>query len=146
MRQPEPTVGALILRGDGKLLLAKSPKWKGGWIIPGGQVEEGETLSAAIIREVKEEVGLDVEVVRLLKIQDAVFSPRFYKRRHFIFIDFLCRTEEREASPDGREITECGWFSPEEIKEASLDGYTRNVVEAFLGELPAYNNESGKSE
>ena len=58
MRQvyPEPTVGALIINSENKILLVKSHKWMNGkYSVPGGHVEIGESFEEAIIREVKEE-------------------------------------------------------------------------------------------
>lgn len=49
---------AIVLNGQGELLLIKGPRR--GWEMPGGQVEEGESLEAAAIRETKEETGIDI--------------------------------------------------------------------------------------
>ncbi|MEJ5328459.1 MAG: NUDIX hydrolase, partial [Candidatus Bathyarchaeia archaeon] len=63
--RPVVGVGAIILEG-GKILLAKrkSTPGEGKWAVPGGLVELGETVEQAVIREVKEETGLDVAIVR----------------------------------------------------------------------------------
>ena len=63
---PEPTVGALVLNNQNKILLVKSHKWiNNRYSVPGGHVEIGESLSTAIIREVKEETGLEILPKRL---------------------------------------------------------------------------------
>src|SRR5438034_9510417 len=67
---PEPTVGALIVNKEGRILLTKSHKWFDKYTLPGGHIEVGETMKEAVIREVKEEVGLDVEVVEFLLMQE----------------------------------------------------------------------------
>ena len=54
---PEPTVGALILNKESKILLVKSHKWQNNYVIPGGHVELGETLQDTLKREIKEETG-----------------------------------------------------------------------------------------
>ena len=71
---PEPTVGGLIVNNEGKILLAKSHKWFDKYTLPGGHIEIGETMEEALKREVKEEVGLDVEVIEFLTMQEAIFS------------------------------------------------------------------------
>ncbi len=141
MSYPEPTVGAIIQREDGKILLARSPKWHGAWVCPGGHIEEGETIGNALKREVMEEVGIDVEVVRLLKVQDFIKEPSFWKSKHFIFLDFLCRHVSGEPKADGSELTECKWFTVEEAMGESTEAYTKNAIRALISELPAYDNE-----
>ncbi|MCK4327244.1 MAG: NUDIX domain-containing protein [Candidatus Diapherotrites archaeon] len=141
MSYPEPCVGALIVNTDGKVLLASSPKWHGEWIVPGGHVELGETLEHALKREIMEEVGIEIEVVRLLKVQDFINDPSFHKKKHFVFLDFLCRFVSGEPKVDGIELTEYKWLTPEEALETNIDGYSRKLVEAYLTELPCYDNE-----
>ncbi len=133
-RYPEPTVGALIVRSDGDLLLIRSPKWEGVLTVPGGHIELGETMEQALRREVREEVGLDVEVVRLLLIQEAIYSPEFWKRRHFVFFDFLCRTSGEAVTVDGFEAEDFLWARPEEALRLKLSVFTRNLVKKYVEE------------
>ena len=70
----------------------RSHKFKGQYVIPGGHIELGETMVEALHREVGEETGLSVRDVELVGIQEFVFDPAFWEKRHFIFIDFSCRT------------------------------------------------------
>jgi len=133
-RYPEPTVGALIVRPDGDVLLIKSPKWKGLLTVPGGHIELGETMEQALRREVKEEVGLSVEVEKLLLIQEVIYSPEFWTRRHFIFFDFLCRAGDGAVGVDGCEVQDYLWARPEQALKLKLDSFTRNLVEKHLKE------------
>lgn len=146
MSFPEPTVGAIVINDEGKILLAKSPKFYGLWIVAGGHVELGETIEHAIKREVEEELGIQIEVDRLLTVQDFIFDPSFHKKKHFIFLDFLCRYISGEPKVDGRELTELKWFTPEEALEANIDGYTRRSIEAYLNKLPPYDNKPRETE
>jgi 8-oxo-dGTP diphosphatase len=57
---------AFVLNDNNEVLLIKSPRR--GWEMPGGQVEEGESIKAAVIRETKEESGIDIEIVKLCGI------------------------------------------------------------------------------
>ncbi len=129
---PEPTVGALIVKDDGKVLLAKSHKWFGKLTLPGGHIEVGETMRDAVRREVKEEVGLDVEVVQLLLVQEAIFTAEFYKQKHFIFFDFICRTKGELVRLDRDEIQDYVWAFPGEALNMDLDSFTRKTVEEYL--------------
>src|SRR5436853_6051014 len=101
---PEPTVGALIVNKEGRILLTKSHKWFDKYTLPGGHIEVGETMKDAVIREVKEEVGLDVEAAEMLLIQEAIFAGEFWKKKHFISSDYPGRSEDRQAKFDGREL------------------------------------------
>lgn len=72
MSVPKHIVSAatIVLNDKGELLLIKGPRR--GWEMPGGQVEEGESLADAAIRETKEESGIDIEVVKFCGIYQNV--------------------------------------------------------------------------
>jgi nucleoside triphosphatase len=132
---PEATVGALIVNPKGDVLIVRSIKWSDKFTVPGGHIELGERAENAIKREVKEETGLDVEPVKLLLIQQAIYPTNYYKHEHFIFMDFLCQTESTEVKLDGRELQEYIWVSPEKALELDLEAYTRNFVNKYLETL-----------
>ncbi len=129
---PEPTVGALIVNKEGKILLTKSRKWFDKYTLPGGHIEVGETMKDAVIREVKEEVGLDVEVAEMLLMQEAIFAEEFWKRKHFIFFDFLCNSGDQQVKLDGRELQEYVWEYPGAAFRLELDSFTRKTLERYL--------------
>jgi nucleoside triphosphatase len=129
---PEPTVGALIVNKEGKILLTKSHKWFDKYTLPGGHIEVGETMREAVIREVKEEVGLDVEVVEMLLMQEAIFAVEFWKRKHFIFFDFLCKSKDQQVKLDGRELQEYVWEYPGAAFRLNLDSFTKKTLERYL--------------
>ncbi|MEH7247364.1 NUDIX hydrolase [Neobacillus niacini] len=60
------SAAAVVLNEKNELLLIKGPRR--GWEMPGGQVEEGESLKDAVVRETKEESGIDIEVVKFCGI------------------------------------------------------------------------------
>ena len=64
---PVPCAGGLVFDDGGRLLLIQrgTPPAQGSWSVPGGRVEPGETVAQACVREVAEETGLDVRVLRL---------------------------------------------------------------------------------
>jgi nucleoside triphosphatase len=132
---PEATVGALIVNPKGDVLIVRSIKWSDKFTVPGGHIELGERAENAIKREVKEETGLDVEPVKLLLVQQAIYPANYYKHEHFIFMDFLCQTESTEVKLDGRELQEYIWVSPEKVLELDLEAYTRNFVNKYLETL-----------
>ncbi|WP_159880975.1 NUDIX hydrolase [Paenibacillus puerhi] len=73
---------AVVLNKDNKILLLNGPKR--GWEIPGGRVEEGESISSAAVRETKEETGIDIEIVKFCgifqNVKESVCSTLFVGR------------------------------------------------------------------
>jgi nucleoside triphosphatase len=129
---PEPTVGALIVNKEGKILLTKSHKWFDKYTLPGGHIEVGETMREAVARETMEETGLDVEVGEFLLMQEAIFTEEFWKRKHFIFFDFLCASKDQPVKLDGRELQEYVWEYPGAAFRLSLDSFTKKTLEKYL--------------
>lgn len=108
---PIPTVAALVTGPSGRVLLVRTTKWKGRWGIPGGKVEWGESLEAALRREMREEVGLELHDIRLALVQEAILDPQFHKPMHFIFFNYYARSESEEVTPN-EEIAEWAWVDP----------------------------------
>ena len=90
--RPIVGVGAVILT-DGKVVLIKRryEPLKGEWSLPGGGVEIGETLEAAVAREMLEETGLEVEVGPVIEVFDRIMRDDDERvRYHYVLIDYLC--------------------------------------------------------
>jgi len=128
---PEPTVGAFIFNSKGELLLLQSHKWPGRYIVPGGHVELGETLEQAVVRETKEETGLNVHSVEFINFQEFIYDPAFWKKRHFIFFDFACKTDAVNVILND-EAEGYIWMEPRQALTLELDAYTRRSVEEWL--------------
>ncbi|MGQ9753175.1 MAG: NUDIX domain-containing protein [Thermaceae bacterium] len=126
---PIPTVGALIEK-EGRVLLVQTTKWRGLWGIPGGKVRLGEPLEAALRREVKEEVGLELMEIRLALLQEAVFSPEFHRPAHFLLINYFARGEGLVRPNE--EILAWAWVHPLEAGSFPLNSFTRLLLEAYL--------------
>lgn len=129
-RFPEPTVGALIFNREDKVLLVKSDKWHGKYVVPGGHIELGERMEESLLREIEEETGLDVYDVRLALVQEFIYDEAFHKRRHFIFFDFVCRTDAAEDDVVlNFEAQAYTWVTLEKALEMPIDTYTRRLIE-----------------
>jgi 8-oxo-dGTP diphosphatase len=91
--RPIVAVGAVIFDGRRVLLVQRGQEpLRGAWSLPGGAVEIGETLDAALAREVLEETGLSVEVGPVVDVLDRVqFDADGRVEYHYVIIDYMCR-------------------------------------------------------
>jgi nucleoside triphosphatase len=128
---PEPTVGAFIFNQAGDLLLLKSHKWPGMYVVPGEHVELGERIEDAVIRETREETGLDVYDIEFILLQEFIYDPSFWKPRHFIFFDYACKTNSLDVQLND-EAEEYIWVRLSETANLLLDTYTRASIEKLI--------------
>ncbi len=125
-------VGAVVVQ-DARVLLVRrgSEPLKGHWTLPGGLLEVGEALIAGVIREVREETGLDVEPVELIELLDRIHREGDRVRYHYVIADYLCRVTGGElcAASDAdavRWVERCEWNSHSALV---LDPVTVRVLE-----------------
>ena len=111
-------VGGIVLDDDGRLLMIQrgTEPDLGRWSLPGGRVELGETDEEAAVREVREETGLDVEV-----IGEAVGGVELLIPFGGVaaVVDFLCRPAadaDLDAVRAGDDAADVGWFTPAEVR------------------------------
>lgn len=116
------SAATIVLNSKNEILLIKGPKR--GWEMPGGQVEEGESLTAAAIRETKEESGIDVEILKFCGIFQNV-------EKSICNTLFLAKPigGTPTTSPESLEV---GYFSIEEALEMVTVGNFRQRIEFCL--------------
>ncbi len=129
---PEPAAGAFVQNKSGELLLVKSKEWKDLWHVPGGHIEVGERISDTVRREVFEEVGLKIDVLRLISVQEAIFPEGHSKKKHFIYFDFLCQAKTDKVKLDKTELKEYKWVKPKEALKLKTDKFTKNSLKMYL--------------
>jgi len=129
-----PVVGALIVNPENKILLVKFDEKDSSYGLPGGKIRWGETIEDAVKREVKEEVGLDVEFETVLLVQEAIFPKEIPKRedKHMIFLECVCRSNSSDVKSDGREIANYIWVDPKESLKLKINSYTKTFIEEFM--------------
>jgi len=119
--QPFVGIGAIIIC-DGKILLEKrrNDPGKGKWSVPGGLVELGEGIEQTVVREVKEETGLEVEKPEHIDVVDNVdFDEQGRVRYHFVIVDYFVRLKggTPEAASDAKEVK---WVPLDEVERHDL--------------------------
>lgn len=126
-------VGAAIFNKEGKLFITlrgkKAKNERGKWEIPGGSVEFGETCEEAVIREIKEEYGIEIEVIELLGIYDHLIPE---EKQHWVAPTFLCKIVK--GKPKIMEPEKCddiGWFTLAEAKKLTLSIITKHDLIAL---------------
>lgn len=128
---------AIILNDEGHVLLVKQSYGAFNWELPGGAAEPGESPAEAVIREVREETGLDVVVEKM---------TGWYFESHIDFhhYAFVCTRVNPEAGfePDA-EVTECAFHSIETLPRPMSDFTLRRIRDALAGEIPSEFIEIG---
>lgn len=123
-------VGAVVFAG-GKVLLvrrAKAPR-EGAWSLPGGAQKLGETAQEALVREVREETGLEVRPTRLLAVVDIIEREGDAVSRHYTVADYLAKVEGGDLHAGG-DAGDARWFTRDELEEIELTPKAREIIEA----------------
>lgn len=130
MNNPVPTVGVVCLKGDEVLLIRRgTPPRLNQWSLPGGRLEWGETLAVAALRELKEETGVDAQLLGLLDVVDGVFParPGGEITRHYVMIDYAARWTAGEPVA-GDDAAEAKFVTRDEAMALVEWDETRRVI------------------
>ena len=128
--RPMVGVGAIIFRDDRVLLVQRgSEPSYGKWSIPGGLVELGESLQEAVLREVREEVGLEVKVLDLVVALDRVIPDHAGRiEYHYILLDFLCECPAGEPFP-ASDVLNCAFVPILSLNRYDLTRGTERAIQ-----------------
>lgn len=129
-----PSVAACVFRDDGRLLVALHEN--GLWAPPGGSVEPDERPGEAVVRELREEVGLDVEVCGLIGTYG---GPEF--RVHYpngdqvayVATVYACKIRGGRLTPDGDEVSAARFVSEDEVRTLPLSPWFRLASPDIFG-------------
>jgi 8-oxo-dGTP diphosphatase len=122
-------VGAVVWRGDEVLLVRRGQEpAKNSWSLPGGLVELGETMAAAIRRELAEETGITVRLLGIAAVLERIFPDASGRiAYHYVLVDFLCDYREGAVRP-GSDITAARFVPPHEVSDYDLAPLTTDVI------------------
>jgi len=128
-KAPICAVGGIVFRGNAVLLIRRAkPPAQGKWSIAGGVVRLGETLEAAVVRELHEEAGMDVKPLAVGKVIDRIYKDSEGKiAYHYVIIDYVC-----EAGPGqpraGSDASDAGFFEIQRLDEMDMTDGTAEVI------------------
>ena len=123
----DTVVSVVVLRGDHVLLMRNERM--GAWVLPGGLVEPGESVAQAARREVREETGLHVQLVRLV----GVYSRQRWRGVGHHVIVFAAHVVGGCLQPDPGEVREARFVAPEDLPDTLPTGLRLQVEAALAG-------------
>jgi 8-oxo-dGTP diphosphatase len=131
---PVPAVGVVCLKGDAVLLIRRGrPPRQGEWSLPGGRIEPGERAIDAARRELREETGVEAEIVGLVDVVDGLFPEAGL---HYVLIDYAARWVSGEPTA-GDDAVDARFVPLGEV-EAMLDwSETVRVIRLAAGIITA---------
>ena len=141
----QPVVGiGIVIVNQSKIILIQhgNEPSKGKWTVPGGLVELGESLEAAVIRETKEEVCLDVENPCLIDVVDNVdLDDKNKVKYHFVIADYLVHVKSGalKAASDAADLR---WVPFDEVEKYNLTTSFRRFFKQNKKKLEKTNSYS----
>ncbi|MGI2296156.1 NUDIX hydrolase [Paenibacillus sp. GXUN7292] len=118
------SAGGIVEDGKGNILLVKAHD--DGWVYPGGITEVGENLIDGVIREIKEESGIDATVSHLINIVSSTVVHKWYDGvtdvPTKVMFDFVCKAEGGELTTS-EETSDCRWVPKDKVLDCSLPEY-----------------------
>jgi len=126
-------MGALIFNNEGKFLLTKrgqkAKNEKGKWEIPGGALEFGETFSQGLKREIKEELGIEIEVGELLQLCDHIIHD---ESQHWVSPTYYCKIISGIPTIlEPEKCDEIGWFTIQQAEKLDLSIVTLEDIKVM---------------
>lgn len=134
---PLVTVGGAVFDEDGRILMVRTPKWAHKWGIPGGKVRRGETLDAALVRELREETGLEVEALKFVQLQDVIDPDEYFRPAHFVLLNYRCRAASQQTVKLNSEGEDWRWVTLAQALVLDLNQPSRRLLEALAADAPA---------
>jgi ADP-ribose pyrophosphatase YjhB (NUDIX family) len=130
---PKVAIGAIVGNDDGEVLLVKRAP-SGVWLFPSGWADVGYSAAEVVVKEVREETGIDAEPVQLLGVVDGMRMG--FTRFGMYMLLFHCRAVGGELVPHPLETDGCGWFSRDELPTPTVgaEWWAQRAFAAIDGE------------
>ena len=119
----------MVFRGEEVLLVLRGQEPAlGSWSLPGGLVELGETLEAAITRELAEETGIAAQIMGITAVLNRIYrDPEGGISYHYVLVDFLCDYQDGEALP-ASDVTAARFVPLADLAKYDLPEFTAQVI------------------
>jgi ADP-ribose pyrophosphatase YjhB (NUDIX family) len=128
-----PSVSVLPVDEAGRVLLVRHAGHDDGWGVLGGAVDVGEPPAAAAVREAREEISADVQLVRLVDVlggPDYEVSYPSGDRTAYVTAVYEARIISGSPAPGDGEVSELAWFTPGELPSLQLSRFSRALLHA----------------
>jgi ADP-ribose pyrophosphatase YjhB (NUDIX family) len=128
-----PSVSVLPVDEAGRVLLVRHTGHDDGWGVLGGAVDVGESPAVAAVREAREEISADVQLVRLVDVlggPDYEVSYPNGDRTAYVTAVYEARIINGSPAPGDGELSDLGWFTPEELPSLQLSRFSRALLHA----------------
>lgn len=129
--RPIVTVGAVITDPAGRVLLCRSAKWSDKWGIPGGKVQRGEPMEAALRREVREETGLELGELTFLQSLDCIDPGEFLHPAHFLLLAWSAPALAPVEVRLNEEAQAWQWVESGRVFDLALNEPSRTLLELW---------------
>jgi ADP-ribose pyrophosphatase YjhB (NUDIX family) len=129
--RPFVGVGVVLFRDDEVLLVKRAkPPISDNWSIPGGAQELGETVRETALRELKEETGIEAEIVGLIDVVDGITrDENGGVRFHYTLVDFCAEWRAGEAAPED-DVAAVLWVKLAELSGVKMWDKTAHIIRA----------------
>jgi len=125
---PVVAVGAIVWKEDRFLLIRRGrPPRQGGWSIPGGRQEAGETVHEAVHREIREEAGIEIEILGVAAVVDLIDRDEAAINHHYTVIDMLAEWRAGEARA-GDDAMDTAWVTLDQMGAYDLPELQIDVI------------------
>jgi len=144
-KYPIPSVGGIVVGPKGVLLVRrdKDPD-KGKWSLPGGAIEIAERQEEALVREIREETGIESRVIELVGTADVIIpDARGSIQYHYVINHYLVRATTDKTRPESPEA-EVKWFALNELPNKDMNPRVLDLLQRLVDRIAALSMEKDK--
>lgn len=135
-KQIKTSVVACIIDAQQRILLTRRsiPPFFGQWVMPGGKIDHGEAIQSALLREVAEEVGLEISIDKLIDVYEHLGIGDHGD--HYIILYYRASPQSFKITINPGELSEALWFSPQQLPELDVPPGCRHILALLYPKLP----------